>query len=156
MTPSSFAVWEWLDKDGTPMYVGRGRILDGVHPAQALWNQRTKAELDSHLMRWLRTFEEEPQRSDAVPELTIYQQEADGWFYARRAQLKERGVDLLSTRPFGTTVGGGTSRAVVSPEGDVYTSVREAVRDTGLSVATIIRFCKSPRSDWKYVDEISD
>lgn len=156
MIPAQFAVWEWVDDKGTPVYVGRGKYVGEKHPARLMFESRTDPKKDSHLMRWLCSLDAEPKRSESVPALKLHHAEAASWFYIRRQQCKERGLSLLSTRPFGTTTGGGASRAVVSPEGDVYISVRAASRETGISTAEIVRLCNLPKSLWRYIDANSN
>ena len=150
-TPPRWFVWEWTNSQGEPKYVGIGRLdKDDRHPADVLWDQRI--EFESHLTNWLRGLKKQPRRSKTLPSLALHRQDAKGLFFSRRKQLKEEGITLLLRRPFGTSIGGGHHRAVVSPNGDVFVSVREAARDTGLSASQITRRCKSKNSDWRYLN----
>jgi len=152
MVPHEFVVWEWLDSHGDPFYVDFGKMPLGCkhHPAKTLYNARNR--IDSDLTEFLRAFGKEPQRSKDLPISKMHRREAKGIVYARRMQLKKQGFELLSNRPYGTCIGGGTARKVVSPEGEVYPSVRAAAAKLGVNQCTITRRCNNQQSGWKYAD----
>jgi hypothetical protein len=148
MTPHEYVVWEWLNQAGVPRYVGNGRITGRKHPAERLWDERFS--VNSRLHNWLRTLDAEPRRSNDVPRTLMHRQGARAVCTARKNQMKELDVELLSPRPFGTTLGGGSKRAVLSPEGIRYESVRSAARLLGLNQGTITRYCNNKEKGWRY------
>lgn len=155
MTPSAWCVWEWVDSHNVPKFVGYGRIADsGAHPAEVLFANRF--EVDSSLNDWLRTYDEEPKRSRNMPSLEMYKADAKAVCFQRRRQLESQNVALLRTRPYGTTAGGGSRRAVIDPRGLIFESVREASREVGKSASQITRLCQNPSSGWSYLDESDD
>lgn len=138
--------WEWLDAEGTPMYVGWGRTVRGVHPAQQLWGRRGKGR--SELNTRLATFQNEPQRSAAVPELALSKEDARNYCSARKLELRKKSVKLLSGRPYSSRHGGGSALRVVDGDGNVHDSVRDAAVAHGLNPSTVSRFCRDPLSGW--------
>lgn len=151
--PQEFVVWEWLDVNGDPVYVGYGKMPMGhkTHPAKKLYQLRNQSESD--LNTFLRSLGHEPDRGNGVPTTKMYHSEAKAVVYARRQALKKQGFILLSTRPYGTISGGGLPRAVRSPDGEEYSSVREAAAAIGVNPCTITRQCANKkRGGWKYIN----
>lgn len=154
MRPPNYYVWEWLDDEGNIVYIGNSPRSDGGElPWTVLWTSRFI--IDSDLNRWLRSLEKQPARGTFLPAQPMTKREAYTLAGKRRHQLRlSNNPALLSARRDGTTDGGGTRRAVVSPLGDLYVSVREAARDQGLpNSSQITRLCQDPNSAWRYLDE---
>lgn len=145
-----FVVWTWTDPDGTPRFVGWGRVGRN-HPAKQLWAKREGCPSD--LNQWLCQHDAEPRRIEHAGIVQYYKHEAA----AVAAGLRERytklaGVELLDPRPWGTKIGGGLARMVMSPEFTIYDSVRQAAVDIGVNACTITRWCQSDDSDWDYLN----
>lgn len=154
MHAPEFAVWEWLDEDGLPVYVGIGRVIHGEHPAAILWDKvawSQRGKVDSPLNRWLLTHKKEPKRGKELPTPFMYQADAQTLAHNRREFLKARGFTLLLARPYGTHKGGGAARAVISPCGDVYVSVRAAARELNLNHCAVVRWCNDSENGWTYL-----
>lgn len=142
---NEYFAWEWLDADGSPMYVGWGKQIRGAHPAEVLWKQRKKgSELGDHLA----TLKSEPQRSAAVPQVGITKEEARTYCSARKLELRKKGVQLLSSRPRDSRCGGGSALSVVDDAGVEHESVRAAAEAHGLNPSTVSRYVKDPLSGW--------
>lgn len=144
-----YFVWEWLDQQGQPRYVGCAPSRNGEHPADILWDNR--ANLNSELGRWLQMLPKQPLRNVELPSIGMYYKQAAAISTAERARLRTINVDLLSARPFGTKAGGGRAKAVIDELGDVHESVRAAAADRGIDAATVTRYCSNPKSEWRYV-----
>lgn len=144
-----YVVWEWLDDDGLPCYVGVGKQT-GKHPADILFSKRH--ESDSTLTRWLRTLKKRPKRSPDVPAFAMHKADAKGVAFARKKELQEMGFVLLTTRPFDTIAGGGVARGVLAPDGEIYESVREAAKAHGVNQCTITRRCTKQTGGWSYIE----
>jgi hypothetical protein len=143
-------VWEWLDEKGNPVYLGNMPAKNGEHPADILWDRRRT--LNSPLGKWLQSLPEQPPRSQELVSVIMYRSEANALAAMERKRLKKLNVQLLSNRPFGTKIGGGYARAVISPQGDLYESVRAAAAEEGVDAATITRRCKDPANLWSYIE----
>lgn len=149
MVHPEFIVWEWLDKQGEPFYVGYGKHIDGgPHPSEAVWAVRHEIKSDLHV--YLSALKDPPQLSTKYKAL-MFRPAARKECFARRSRLRREGYTLLSPRPYGTTVGGGVSRIVQSPKGKKYMSVREAARAHGWNQCTITRYCATGKDGWKYL-----
>lgn len=147
-TPPRWFVWEWLDEENQVRFLGKGNLQNEENPADVLWDKRR--EMNSPLGHWLCGMTKQPKRSDQVITQAMYESNAEALYTQRLRQHKKANVDLLSTRPFGTWAGGGGRRAIISPEGDVYESVRQAAQETGVAGATITRYCQKADSGWVY------
>lgn len=128
------------------MYVGWGKMLRGVHPAQQLWERRGRER--SELNARLATFQNEPQRSADVPELALSKENARTYCSARKLELLKKRVKLLSGRPHSTRRGGGSAVRVVDHEGRRFDSVREAADAHGINPSSVSRFVRNPLSGW--------
>lgn len=142
---NEYFVWEWLDAEGFPMYVGWGKMQRGVHPAEALWNHRKKG---SELGDQFAMFESEPQRSAAIPEVGLTKAEARTYCSARKLELQKKGVRLLSSRLRDSRRGGGSAVGVVDDAGIEYESVRAAAKAHSLNPCTVSRFVRDALSGW--------
>ena len=153
--PEEFVVWEWLDKQGDPVYVGYGKMPIGSrkHPALKMFEMRNSE--DSDLNVFLRGFKKEPKRSKKLTTSKLHRHGARAIVFQRRSELAKEGYELLSTRPWGTVTGGGKPRPVKNPRGKYFASVRAAAIHEGVNQCTITRRCNSEKSKWRYVDESS-
>jgi len=142
---NEYFAWEWLDADGSPMYVGWGKLQRGVHPAEVLWKHRKKG---SELGDRLATLKLEPQRSAVVPQVGITKEEARTYCSARKLELQKKGVQLLSSRPRASRRGGGSALRVVDDRGDEHESVRAAAEAHRLNACTVSRYVRDPLSGW--------
>jgi hypothetical protein len=128
MTPARWYVWEWLNAEGRPVYLGRGRrTANGDHPADILWDRRRTQ--NNELGKWLQSLSEPPRRNIQIVGSHMYKSEADAIYDGRKLQLDKLNISLLQTRDFGSKIGGGDGRGVLDPNGDFYESVRAAARD---------------------------
>ena len=143
-------VWEWIDDQGRPVYVGMG---SGPNADRVFMRAMLKAgRVNNPLSEWLLSVDGLPERSTAIPSMLLHKVDAMNTLQARRENLRRKGVRLLSRRPHGTKAGGGSPKLVEGPDGTLYTSVREAARKTGVTPATISRKCNDPISDdWSFV-----
>ena len=151
MSPFFYVVWEWQDKDGTPRYVGFGRMDGTTHPADTTWKDRHKVKSD--LNTWLCELKKEPQRDKKLPSTQMHRRDAMGVAEAQRTRHRKKKIPLLSKRPHGTCIGGGAKRAVIF-NGDVYESVRAAADDLGLNPCTITRRCHKKTDGWSYLEDL--
>lgn len=150
-------VWTWLrHDDGTPFYVGRGKIgRDGQHPAAKLWNDRKKR--DSELNVYIRNhFDAEPKRTDDFPGLDMSREVATVLWEMSIEESEEEGHRLLSARPtdrpaWSYNSGFKARRAVIGPDGTRYASVRQAARAVGVTPATVTLNCQLGKT-WHYAD----
>jgi len=141
-----YFAWEWLDTDDSPMYVGWGKSVRGVHPAEVLFKRRGKDR--SELNTKLTTFTSEPQRSAAVPEVGLTKEDARKYCSARRLELQRKSVPLLSSRPYNSRRGGGAALRVVDGAGEEHESVRAAAEAHGVNPATVSRLVRDVLSGW--------
>jgi len=148
MPKATFCVWTWLNDEGTPIYVGWGKF-HLTHPAKHVWASREA--YPSELNDYLKTLDREPDRR--YDELTSRFSGADASFHANfvRRKLKKEGVVLLSSRPTGTKIGGGLARGVLSPDLEIYPSVRRAAVANKVHPCSVTRWCKDPDSEWNYL-----
>lgn len=142
---NEYFAWEWLDADGSPMYVGWGKQVRGKHPAEVMWKQRKNG---SKLGDRLAALTTEPQRSAAVPEVGLTKEEARTYCSARKRELHKNGVQLLSSRPHDSRRGGGSAVSVVDDAGREHESVRAAAEFHGLNPSTVSRFIRDALSGW--------
>lgn len=149
MADRQYYVWEWIDKYGTPKYLKWGPAINGIHPAVRVWDNRTK--LPSRLNYWLCRLEKEPTRSLELPHCPLGATDAEELYKGRRADNQLRGIKMLSARSVESFDGGGFARGVVSPEGEVYKSVREAAEDQLVNPGTVTRWCNDITSGWQYL-----
>lgn len=144
-------VWEWIDASDLPFYVGWGIMPIGHrHPAEYMWRERHKeaSPLNEYLIA---NFDNEPRRGKDLTREKMHRNAAIAICRQRRKFLLDIGIDVLTSRPHSTKVGGGHRKLVVG-DGVTYTSVREAARETGLTPGGITRRCKSPTiPDWYYI-----
>jgi len=143
---NEYFAWEWLDSSGSPMYVGWGKKVRGVHPAEAMFKRKVKEK--SELTIRLATFKSEPQRSAAIPEVGLTKAEARTYCSARRLELRKKSVELLSSRPLNSRRGGGSALRVVDDRGDEHESVRAAAEAHRLNACTVSRYVRDPLSGW--------
>lgn len=143
-------VYTLLDPtDGRVRFIGMGRSTQGEHPAATLWRERFRADEDSPVTRWLKTFREPPPRGVVGTPDGMSRDAAMELFTANRQKLKADGVALLSTRPAGTwKTGYGEPRPCIDENGDFHVSVRAAARDRGVDPGTIVRRIQS--GVWRY------
>ena len=143
-------LWTWLFDDGKPAYVGWG---EGVvtHPAKSVWACRNK--YDSTLNRWLQILGREPQRDNATTMLRYHGVDARLLCQQKREKFRREGENLLDARPLATYAGGGGSRRVLSPELQIYRSVRRAAIQIGVHPSTITRWCKEDGCEWCYIHQ---
>lgn len=148
MAKPQYCVWTWLNDDGDPVYVGWGKF-SLTHPAKHVWASR-KA-YSSELNDWLCTLDSEPDRTYGEGAARFSRGEASHQANFIRRTEKAKGHNILSSRPTGTRSGGGSARGVLSPELDIYDSVRQAAAEQKVHPCTITRWCKSDSSDWNYL-----
>lgn len=93
-------VFEWIDAEGTPRYVGHGSLdpTTGEPPWARLWASRERQR--GALGEWLRSLSEPPERSHAVPSVLLTASTAAGVARLRRGQLRRRGLRVLSDRVY--------------------------------------------------------
>lgn len=144
-TRQKYVIWIWRDEDGEPRFVGWGRHGRN-HPAKQLWAKRNGAASD--LNHWLRTFDAEPEREELGGIVRFYKHEAA----AICSGLREKFENLLDPRPWGTKLGGGAARMVMSPKFAVFDSVRQAAVDEGVNPCTITRWCQAEGTGWDYLN----
>ena len=156
MPASKWVVWEWIDPDTkTPAYVGLGRVENGgTHPAHLMFQSRRVEGFKSPVMQWLQEFDAEPRRVNTAGRETVPEDEARAIYELRKNHLRRLGCKLFGSRPSDTYTGGGKSKAVISPEGDIYGSVRAAAKEAGLSGAEITRRCQQRKGGWRYLDDL--
>jgi hypothetical protein len=149
MPKPTFCVWTWLNDDGEPVYVGWGKqVLN--HPAKHVWASRDA--YDSELNFWLRTcIHGEPDRSYGEGAAKFAKNDASHQCNFIRQTLKKKGYKLLSSRPIGTRSGGGSARGVLSPDLEIYNSVRQAAAAQGVNPSSVTRWCKDEDNDWNYL-----
>ncbi len=146
---AQFCVWTWLNDEGEPVYVGWGKFCL-THPAKHVWASR-KA-YDSELNDWLRTLEREPDRKYDELTARFSRTEASAQANFMRKDLKAKGAKLLDSRPKGTKAGGGAARGVLTPDLEIYESVRQAATALGVHPCTITRKCRTEGSGWDYLN----
>lgn len=151
MHPPTYYVWLWLDDEGQPRYLGTGSRDDELLPWTEVWNKRYEA--DSDLNIWLRRCPKAPTKSSDITARPMTKREAYALSSTLRQDLLKQNVLLLSCRPYNTTTGGGSKRPVVSPNDDMYVSVREASRMENIPAGQITRLCQDRKSGWRYLDE---
>lgn len=144
---SDYLAWEWAINDELA-YVGCGEMVKGVHPATKLWLERTKYR--SQLNDWLVTLSEEPKKSRVIPNIALTKEEARMYAFGRKRELKLKGITLLSTRPFGTTKGGGAPLGVIDEHGTRFPSVRAAAEAHKVTPCTVSRYVRDPLSGWSF------
>lgn len=144
----SYTVWIWKDDQGTPKYVGWGKITIN-HPAKYAWAIREK--YDSDLNKWLRENEQEPRR-DVVDDIRYSKEDACYVANKLRRMYDQEGVELLESRPHGTRKGGGRAKPVLGPDLQIYDSVRSAAKSEGVHPCTITRYCQTEGSGWDYLN----
>jgi hypothetical protein len=146
----SYFAYSLFDASGTAVYIGVGR--DGAW--DDLYQQRESAR-ESELSRWLLSLDERPTAKRLIS-FAVPLRAANAFASSERQRLLRAGVRLLSSkaedRPLNTYVPGGASRAVRSPRGIVYKSVRAAAVAEGVSSTAIIGWCKTARCGWRYAD----
>lgn len=150
MLEGSYTVWTWLNTSEEVVYVGWGKTVDGVHPADRLYieAQRELGLNQSSLSLWLGCHEKAPKRIDHG---RWGKAEARMLANARRERFRREGCRLLSSKPFAKCVGGGKSRGVRAPNGTIYGSVRVAADHYEVNPSTILRWCVA-NDGWSYVD----
>lgn len=148
MSKPTFCVWTWLDDDGNPVFVGWGKHVL-THPAKHVWASRNAYE--SELNDWLRTRAVEPDRVYGEGAARFSRNEASHQANFIRQTLKKKGFKLLSSRPIGTRSGGGSARGVLSPDLEIYESVRQAATVNGVHPSSVTRWCKDEDNDWNYL-----
>lgn len=144
-----FVVWEWVDAERIPVYVGWGRQTR-CHPSFTLWDMRMV--FNSDLNMWLRKHEHEPERIDHNGIVHFYRQEASNVAASLRTRYQKKGRKLLDPRPWGTKAGGGSARQVMAPDMTIYSSVRQAAVDVGVNPCTITRWCQTRGSGWAHLN----
>ncbi len=150
MPKPTYCVWTWLsDEDGEPIYVGWGKFTV-THPAKHVWASR-KA-YDSELNLWLRSLDREPDRLYGEGAAKFSKAEASHQANYITRQLKKKGRITLSSRPFGSKTGGGSARGVLSPDLEIYTSVRQAAAANEVHPSSVTRWCKDEDLDWNYLN----
>ena len=141
-----FVVWEWVNSKSIPMYVGFGKITNGVCPAICVWNARK--DVESHLTKWLCRLKKEPRHAQGTPNIPMTRDNARKLCLSRRLQCRKEKIPLLSHRPFGTTRGGGAPLGVTDDKGIEYDSVRAAAAAHGVNACTVSRRIANPLSGW--------
>lgn len=151
MPTEEFSVWQWNDELGQPVYVGYGKHPMGskVHPSALRFKARHDCE--SELNDYLCTLKKEPDHEESITRQKMYKEGAKAYVFALRRKLAKEGHTLLTTRPRGTTIGGGARRCVVDPNGTTFDSVRSAADFWGVAACTITRKCKAEKEGWRYV-----
>ena len=147
MPKAQYCVWTWLNDDGQEVFVGWGKFVL-THPAKHVWASRDA--YDSELNAWLRTLDCEPDRTFEGAARFARVEASHQANFVRRT-LKKKGIKLLSSRPTGTRSGGGSARGVLSPDLEIYDSVRQAATANGVNPSTVTRWCKDEESDWNYL-----
>jgi hypothetical protein len=144
--------WVWRDDDGAARYVGVGRMLRGVHPADRIWLDRFKED-DSPLLRWLRERHGVPPRREDVGGADAKTRvEAESLFSIVRQSLQDAGADLLTTREIRTyRHGNGVARVVEDDFGIRWPSLREAARAYNINPSSAQRRVRSGL--WRYINE---
>lgn len=145
MRPAKFQVWTWFDDKGRPAYVGWGPYRK-YHPAVEMY----RAPADSQLGVWLSLHDQEPPREDYSATL-LHKEDARAICQLLRDRYAAGGVALLSNREFDTFAGGGAPKAVKSPQGELFESVRAAADAKRKNPSTVTRWCGDPRTGWVYV-----
>lgn len=147
-TRQRFVVWYWAE-DAAVRFVGWGRVSRN-HPAKQIWAKRNGVNSDLNI--WLRTFDAEPERTEIGGVVRFYKHEAAAICSGLREKFTKEGHVLLDPRPWGTKIGGGAARMVISPTFVVFDSVRQAAVDEGVNPCTITRWCQSEDSGWDYLN----
>jgi hypothetical protein len=151
MKPKNFCVYLLLDVDGTPRFLGLGKRLRGVHPADKLWAERFRS--DSSVSHWLRTMPEQPKRGRIIGGVAddLNEHTANELLTINRTALRQEGAKLLNNRDHATWKTGGGLRKPVVADGLYFPSVREAARFHGIDVHTLLDRIRSPKfEDWYY------
>lgn len=146
MRAAKFQVWTWFEAcKRKPIYVGWGAYRK-THPAIEMY----RAPLNSELGTWLKLCEKEPYREDYSGSL-LHKDEARALCQLLRSRYEAGGVYLLSNREFDTYAGGGAPKAVRSPSGEIFDSVRAAADAKRKNPSTVTRWCGNPETGWAYV-----
>lgn len=148
MSKGQYTVWVWKDETG-PRYVGWGKVCL-KHPAKYAWALRESYK--SELNDWLCQHEKEPERVD-LGVLRYSREEASFVAQKLRKKYEREGSNLLASRPEGSYTGGGSARAVLGPDLQIYPSVRRAAVIEGVHPSTITRYCQTEDTDWDYLDQ---
>jgi hypothetical protein len=95
---------------------------------------------------------EPPQRIPVGGDGAMSRDAAEALKASNVAALSAQGYKLLSSRSTGSWMtGGGISKPILDPKGDMYMSVRAAARDLGKPPGSIVRWLKNSKSGWKYI-----
>lgn len=148
MPKAQYCVWTWLNDDSEPVYVGWGKHCL-THPAKHVWASREA--YPSQLNDWLKTRDTEPDRTYGEGAGRFSKVEASHQANFIRRTLKKQGAKLLSSRPTGTRSGGGLARGVLSPDLEIYDSVRQAAAANEVHPCTVSRWCKDEDKDWNFL-----
>lgn len=151
---AAWFVFAFASPDGRIFYVGAGPALKGVHPADAMYENRFRLD-SSPVIRRLREMPEPPVRVPVGNDGPMSRDAAEKLKAANLESLRGTDHKLLSPRPSDSWVtGGGRDKPIADDKGDIYLSIRAAARDLGVEPSTILRRIQRNAGNpegWRYL-----